>query len=154
MQVMISYFYQIRFFTPNIIPLSTAMYDPKWYHDFRSQDYHFRDRNGVFNGFKITQLIPQHFDETTECTSGKCSMNPPNCTFLQAYLAQLRQIDCRKFISDLEERSIHLLNSHNISGEPVIAFIVHEAPSKVCSERIIIDQWLTENHIPHAEFSR
>lgn len=32
MKILISYFYQIRFFKPNMIPLSTAAFDPKWFH--------------------------------------------------------------------------------------------------------------------------
>lgn len=29
-----SYFYKLRFFTPNMLPFSTAKWDPKWYHNF------------------------------------------------------------------------------------------------------------------------
>ena len=32
MKIYTSYFYQIRFFKPNMIPLSTAKYDPSWFH--------------------------------------------------------------------------------------------------------------------------
>jgi len=33
MKVRISYFYQIRNFKTNMIPMSTALSDPAWYHD-------------------------------------------------------------------------------------------------------------------------
>ena len=38
MNIYISYFYNIRFFPKNLIPISTAMWDPKWYHNFKSDD--------------------------------------------------------------------------------------------------------------------
>ena len=34
-----SYFYQIRFFRPDMIPLSTARFDPSWYH--RNKGHNF-----------------------------------------------------------------------------------------------------------------
>ena len=33
MKIRLSYFYQIRFFKKNMIPMSTALSDPEWYHD-------------------------------------------------------------------------------------------------------------------------
>ena len=50
MKVLITYFYNIRFLKQNQIPVSTAMWDPKWYHDFKDKDYIFKDKNGVYNG--------------------------------------------------------------------------------------------------------
>lgn len=35
-----SYFYQIRNFTPNIIPVSTALSDPAWYRPPEGQEYY------------------------------------------------------------------------------------------------------------------
>ena len=37
MKIMTSYFYAIRFFKPNMIPISTAKWDPKWYHQNKGQ---------------------------------------------------------------------------------------------------------------------
>ena len=33
MKIRISYFYQVRNFKPNMIPMSTAISDPAWFHD-------------------------------------------------------------------------------------------------------------------------
>ena len=49
-QIYISYFYQIRFFKKNMIPISTALYDPKWYYNGH-QGHFYKDHNGVYNGF-------------------------------------------------------------------------------------------------------
>ena len=50
MKLRLSYFYQIRNFKPNMIPMSTALSDPAWYHDFKDKDYIFArlsDKNVV-----------------------------------------------------------------------------------------------------------
>ena len=43
MKLAISYFYKIRFFQPWMIPISTAAWDPKYYHDNKGKDYLFVD---------------------------------------------------------------------------------------------------------------
>ena len=65
MKLAISYFYQIRFFKPYMIPVSTAVSDPQWYHNFQDKNYIFLDKRGVANGFRCELL---HGDET--CSRG------------------------------------------------------------------------------------
>ena len=50
MKLAISYFYQIRFFKPYMIPVSTAHWDPAWYHDWAGAAHVFVDKRGVING--------------------------------------------------------------------------------------------------------
>ena len=50
MKFALGYFYQVRFFTPNMIPVSTALGDPKWYHQNKGQQFTFLDKNNVING--------------------------------------------------------------------------------------------------------
>ena len=45
MKFALGYFYQVRFFTPNMIPVSTALGDPKWYHQNKGQQFTFLDKN-------------------------------------------------------------------------------------------------------------
>ncbi len=66
MKLYTSYFYQVRFFRPNMVPLSTAIWDPKWYHDGKDHAYTFIDKNGVINGIRCEALHPG-----TSC-SGLC----------------------------------------------------------------------------------
>ena len=58
MEIYTSYFYQVRFMKPYHIPLSTAVWDPKWFHANRGQDYHFKDKNGVYNGLRAPVFAP------------------------------------------------------------------------------------------------
>ena len=56
MKLAISYFYKIRFFQPWMIPISTAAWDPKYYHDNKGKDYLFVDKRGVINGYRYEAL--------------------------------------------------------------------------------------------------
>ena len=56
MKLAISYFYKIRFFQPWMIPISTAAWDPKYYHDNRGKDYLFVDLQS-FLLFRIALTI-------------------------------------------------------------------------------------------------
>lgn len=47
-----------------------------------------------------------------------------------------------------------LLKKNNINEEPIIVFIVHEPPTKKCSERIVLMQWLQDNGIEVQEFAK
>ncbi len=60
LEIATSYFYQIRFFKPSMIPVSTAVFDPKWYHNFKGQDHVFIDKRGVVNGLRIKSLMPDY----------------------------------------------------------------------------------------------
>lgn len=147
MKLAISYFYQIRFFQPNMIPVSTALGDPKWYHDFKTKDYIFLDKRGVVNGLRCEEL---HGDETC---SGLCSGrencqcgDPSNCAFLKAYRAQLEKIDLESFLKRVENSAARVQEWMGFKEEPVVVFIVHEAPWNPCSERVaLLDYFKSHN---------
>ena len=61
MNILISYFQQIRYFKPYMIPVSTAMWDPKWLETKNGKKPHI-DQNGIFVGIKEESLI---FDQET-----------------------------------------------------------------------------------------
>ena len=90
MKLAISYFYQIRYFKKNMLPVSTALWDPKWYHDFQGQDHTFLDKRGIVNGLRCEEL---HGDETCQ---GLCygknncdCRNPLECQFLKNYIERI-----------------------------------------------------------------
>lgn len=152
MKVVTSYFYKIRFFTPNIIPLSTAVYDPKWFHQNKGKDYIFLDKNGVINGLRCEMFMPG-----SECSNlcrgtDACQSNPGNCDFLRKYREQLDKLDIKQVIKALSIVSEKLQRSMQFEGEPVMALIVHEAPSKICSEREVIREWSKANDFPIQEW--
>ena len=145
-KIYISYFYQIRFFKPYMIPLSTAVWDPKWFHDFKDTKYIFRDKNGVYNGVRVGKLAPKEHDDG-RCR-GRENCNPPdpdNCNFLKYYREQLDAIDFQWFLGRLDALGQHLKSKAGFSEEPVLVLIVYEAPSNPCSERGVLQQWFHDN---------
>ena len=64
MNIVTSYFYQIRNFTPNIIPVSTALSDPAWYRPPEGKEYYI-DKRGIICGLRYEPLIVQRYGENT-----------------------------------------------------------------------------------------
>lgn len=147
-QVYISYFYQIRFFTPAYLPISTAVWDPKWYHENQGHKYKFRDKNGVLNGVR-SQFLPPNSSCNGLCRGRETcpTQNPVLCQFIQAYKAQLKTIDLDSMLNNIE---IYLKRVNALY--PV--FIVHEAPYNPCSERVPLMQWFRDNGISCQEWSQ
>ena len=136
MKIYTSYFYQVRFFPSNLIPLSTAIWDPKWFHDFKGQSHIFIDGNGVLNGLRCPQLVPGPICHD-ECRGPEnCAIKSPyRCDFLRHYREQLDKINISEFLSHLEE----------LTDGMDIAFLFHEAPNNPCSERRVVQEWLRDN---------
>lgn len=79
-----SYFYQVRFFRPYQIPISTALTDPKWFHDWKELTHYFGDKRGVINGLRAESLHPGQ-ECNGLCHGYPCSYHPNTCGFLEAY---------------------------------------------------------------------
>jgi len=147
-----SYFYQIRFFKPYMIPLSTALWDPKWYHSNYGNDYKFYDKNGVINGLRIPQFMPQMKSDGICLGTVKCeTKNPFECKFLQNYYEQLCNLDFDRTIAMFERLAQAYKAKRNLKEDPVIVLIVYEPPKKLCSERIMIHKWFLEHGYPIKE---
>ena len=150
---MTSYFYQIRFFTPNMIPLSTAVWDPKWFHANRGQDYHFKDKNGVWNGLRAEPFMPG------EMCNGLCQgkevcdiKDPDKCLFLKTYKYQLNQLNYDEIISRFERMGNFIQELEGFEEESILVLIVHEAYNNPCSERWVIQDWFKEHGYDIKEF--
>lgn len=150
---MISYFYQVRFFNKTMIPLSTAKFDPKWFHNFRGENHQFIDKNGVYNGAKIRDLMPDNTCDNLCCGSDNCKESPNSCRFLKAYRAQLNKIDFPKFIRKLQNIASNYVNIREVE-EPTIVFLVHEAQNNPCSERTVIKEWFRAHGVIIEEFKQ
>lgn len=143
MKIFTSYFYQIRFFNKNLIPLSTALWDPKWYHKSKGQSYVYKDKNGVYNGLRVEELVPG-----PECNSlcngkDKCnSLNPYRCLFLKKYRDQLNKVNITDLLSKFED-IIKIIKNYDsdIDDELSIVLIFHETPNNPCSERRVVQEW-------------
>ena len=130
----ISYFYQIRNFKPNQLPVSTALWDPKWYHENKDQNHIFVDKNGVLNGLRIPELSPIQASGCGECTD----KNPEVCQFMKQYKEQLENTDFYEIIYKLTDYAKKYLR-WAIEGD--IILIVHEAPTNPCSERAALQEY-------------
>lgn len=148
MKVRISYFYQIRFFKPNMIPVSTAMSDPKYYHNFNNSATVFKDKNGVWNGLRYLKLVPGE-DCNGLCTGQPCNETYQTCPFLSNYRKQLNKIDFNKMMQDFNNVAEQVRQKNNISEdeEMIIVLIVYEKPDNPCSERRPLIELFNNNGI-------
>ncbi len=152
MTIYTSYFYMVRFFPKNLIPLSTAAFDPKWFHDFKGQNYQFKDKRGVINGIRADIFAPGA-DLGGYC-SPSCGMVPPNCDFLLRYRVQLNKLNFQEVMQRFRSLGDKIMETEADIEDVNFALLLHEAPSKKCSERIIIQQWFAAHDYPIQEWSK
>ena len=151
MTIYTSYFYMVRFFPQNLIPLSTAAFDPKWYHDNKGLSYQFKDQRGVINGIRADIFAPS--PELGGYCGENCGMVPPSCDFLLRYRAQLDKLDFRTIWQKFE-RLAETIQSREGIKDINFALLLHEAPTKQCSERVPIQQWFAANGHPISEWQK
>lgn len=126
MRIYTSYFYQIRNFTPNIIPVSTAMSDPKWYRPPADKEYYI-DKRGIICGLRYEPLIVQPMG-THSCPCEFKDLAPACPTMIEYEQLLYSFVDKEKTLWAFE----HCCNKFNAD---TIALIVYEAPTNPCSER-------------------
>lgn len=138
MKIRISYFYQIRNFKKNMIPVSTCLSDPSWYHNYKDNDYIFKDKRDILNGLRLLPVIVQNKCKNI-CPICK-DKDYKNCSFLKEYKYYLEKIDFEKMIKGIKNFSEEYKKQEKIEEEIVIVLIVYEAPNNKCSERdVLID---------------
>lgn len=142
MEIYTSYFYQVRFMKPYMIPLSTAIWGPKWF----KQGNPWKDKNGVWNGLRAEVFAPGPLCEGLCRGPETCeTRSPQSCLFLNTYRYQLDQLDFNDVIARCERMGNYVKSLENFSEEPVIMLLVHEAPQNPCSERRVIQEWFAAN---------
>lgn len=151
MNYYISYFYQVRNMKPNMLPVSTAMWDPRWFHNFKGQLHKYIDNNGVINGVRMNQLCMEMYRwENLVKTNRSCSdcenFVPYECPFMQEYAKYIREKnpDFKNFLSFCEGYIAFLNQNFNYKIDTII-FIVHEPPTRDCGERQELQRWFKEN---------
>lgn len=155
MKIYTSYFYQVRFFTPNIIPLSTARFDPKWFHQGRGQEYRYKDRRGVWNGLRAEPFVPgPGCDDLCYGPETCANLTIKDCPFKQAYYKQLMSLDFDDIMQRMENLGAKVQKAEGFLQEPVIVLLVHEAPTNTCSEREVIQAWFAHNGVEVKEWSK
>ena len=119
----------LRFLKPNQIPISTALWDPKWYN--RDGKVYINDK-GVIFGLKCPPLSPQ------ECTPGCCPCNnktPGKCKFIREYMESLRKLNFLEIKQGLENMAREVQRFMGFAEDPEIILVVYETPDNPCSER-------------------
>lgn len=158
MEILTSYFYQIRYFKPWHIPFSTAVWDPHWYHANHGQNctYNFIDKNGVINGLRIKDFQPN--DDCRNLCRGleMCITKDPNkCLFLKNYEEQLMALDSKKIANYFSKTCRAISDQMGLKiADPLPVLIVHEAPDNHCSERDVIQRVLNSKGFTCYEWSR
>ena len=123
MKIRISYFYQIRNFKKNMIPMNTAIWDPQWYHAGLGHQHTFYDKRGILNGLRLLPIITQAQGE------GLCpckTKNPSSCKFLQHYRTCLERIDFEKMMRGIEGFAKQYKIDNNIQEEIIMVLIVYD----------------------------
>ena len=144
MKLYTSYYAQLRHFTPNVVGLSTAIWPPKW-----------RPFGKDANGILVVDCPPLHPGPSCAglCT-GRCAFKKaPDCDFIRAYQKQLEAIDAISFWNSIRILSEKVRQNDHID-DPDFAFLVYEAPTNKCSERIAIQQWVRSQGIEIEEWHR
>lgn len=151
MKIYISYFYAVRFFKPYQIPMSTAVWDPKWYQPPRGRLYHI-DKRGVINGLKATPFaLPHHSGDTPDCLI--CDKVPSHCAFIPKYKAHLDSLDFEDMIARIERLAREAVQlTADPDHEPEVVLLVHEAPSNPCSERGPLVDWFHKHGVTIEEY--
>lgn len=166
MKVYISYFYQIRNFNKYMIPLSTAMFDPGWYHNNEDSRTLFWDKNGVINGLRCYQFIFNK-DKYEGWCSDECRFKLKkqesgetetiNCPYLDAYRRMLSMISWSELM-EFFRNIITYVAGHNKDLDNIdkynICLIVYEPPKSVCSERFELIKWFKEHDIELIEWNK
>jgi len=155
LRIFTSYFYQVRFMEPWDIPLSTAVWDPKWFHDFYGQEHIFLDKRKVLNGLRFEAFAPGSSCEGLCRGPARCKWNnPEECAFLQAYQRQLNLLQVADVMPVLEDMVSAFQEGFKTHRDCNIVFLVHEAPDNKCSERTVIQQWFRQRGFDCDEWVR
>ena len=140
-----SYFYQIRNFTPNMIPVSTAISDPIWYRPPQDKEW-FRDKRGIVCGLRYEPLIVQ-LKGTQECLVDFLCPYAEDmkkgiiCPCMKEYEGLLFSLVDKERTLKAFEFCANKFKRPFDDEEPIIVLMVHEAPNKVCSERYALQKF-------------
>jgi len=143
MKIYTSYFYQIRNFKKNMVPVSTAISDPAWYRPPQGQEYYI-DKRGIVCGLRYEPLIVQRY--------GTCGCpGPEQCWYATSQVpcptaAEYKQllyslVDKEKTLKAFEYCLNKFKKELNLKEEPIICLMVYETPKNLCSERYALQEF-------------
>lgn len=153
MKILISYFYQIRFFKPYMIPISTCLSDPAWFHLNKGKFFQYQDKNKVWNGIRAEVFAPGAACEGL-CHGPSMCKSKENCEFLKTYYNQLKSLEFSPILQRFKVLGEKVKAASDFEEEPVYVLIVYETPTNPCSERIPLQKWFKENGYELKEFNK
>ena len=156
MKIYTSYFYNLRFFTPNMIPISTAISDPKWYHANQGNTHVFKDKRGVINGLRapVFALPVEEVEKIENMCSKNCLQSPTDCDFLKVYERYLDSLNFDDIMNRLQIFVEKVQSAFPFDGEPIVVLMVHEATSNPCSERHGLQRLFAKHGIEVKEWNK
>lgn len=167
MKIYISYFYKVRFMKSNLLPVSTAKWDPIWYHNppnMRIYDCmgktvrnygQYLDKNNVLNGTRIENLVfPEERwnnldkDQCSPTCQLKDTMDSKHwCPFMKSYLDYLTGLNFDDMIFLLKTYVENYKYQYNVKGNVDVVLLVHEPSDCKCAERPVLKKWFKEHGI-------
>ena len=136
MKIYTSYFYQIRNFKPNMIPVSTAISDPAWYRPPADKEYYI-DKRGIICGLRYEPLIVQRY--------GTCGCpGPEQCWYAISQVPCPTAAEYKQLLHSLVDKEKTLKAFEYCCKKfnaDTIVLIVYEAPKNLCSERWALQEF-------------
>ena len=133
-----------------MIPISTAVWDPKWFHNFQGHEIIFKDKNNVLNGIRYPDLSPANIAPCCPCEN----KDPTTCQFIKDYAEYLDTLDFDKVYSDLTFIGNKGKEILKFDEEPEICLMVYEKPDNPCSERKSLIEYFNKHGIPITEWNK
>lgn len=156
MKIKITYFYHVRNLRQYQIPVSTAVWDPKWFHENTGNNKHiFIDKRGVVNGVRFTPFVPNRTLQNLCRGKDKCAnVCPGSCDFLVGYRMQLREVDFSMVLDYFRFLGEKFKEDLDFDEEPEIILMVYETPDNKCSEREELKDYFYSNNYVLEEYER
>ena len=132
LKIYTSYFYQIRNFTPNLIPVSTALSDPAWYRPPQGEEYYI-DKRGIVCGLRYEPLIVQ-----SQGNHGCPCESPSNAPFCPTMIEYRQLLD--KLVNKEKTLKAFEFCLNKFSADTIV-LMVYETPKNLCSERIALQNF-------------
>jgi len=153
MKIMTSYFYQVRNMKRNYIPLSTAVWDPKWWHQGKGNEFQWKDKNGIWNGLRAEPFVPgPTCDGLCHGRETCIAYGPQTCAFLRTYRKQLDELNFQEIMERFAALGQKIQEVEGFEEEPVLVLLFHEKWDNPCSERWPVQAWFKDNGYEIEEF--
>lgn len=166
MKIYISYFYKVRFMKSNLLPISTAKWDPDWFHKdpnstsnrpFFKNYGQYLDKNCVLNGSRCESLVfPENLYKGLVASKSDCH---PSCTlkydmdsehwcpFMKNYYSYLNNLNFDCIMTYLQALVNNYKYVYGINKNVDVILLVHEPSSCHCAERPVLKKWFKQHGV-------